>query len=81
MKQITIYDLLPLLKPGWVAMDGEGTWVWYRLKPDLSTFYAQWLPARVGSGESMELWGFDIAPFEGDWKDSLMEKKNDNTFI
>ena len=73
MKQITIYDLLPLLKPGWVAMDGEGTWV--------GNGQTQWLPARVGSGESMELWGFDIAPFEGDWKDSLMEKKNDNTFI
>lgn len=74
-KQITIYDLLPFLKPGWVAMDPNGTWVWYRLKPDSDAFYVQWLPARVGSGESMELWGFNIATFDGDWKDSLMEVK------
>lgn len=26
MKQITIYDLLPLLKKGWVAMDADGKW-------------------------------------------------------
>ena len=62
-----------LLKPGFVATDGDGVWTWYRLKPDADTFYGQWLPARVGRGESMELYGFDIASFEGDWKDSLME--------
>lgn len=75
-KQMTIYDLLPLLKSGFVATDGDGVWTWYRLKPDADSFYGQWLPARVGKGESMELYGFDIAPFNGDWKDSLMECGN-----
>lgn len=68
-----IQELLPLLRKGYVACDPNGVWVWYRLKPDANNFYVQWLPARVGSGETMELWGFDIAPFSGDWKDSLME--------
>lgn len=68
-----IQELLPLLKPGFLAMNGDGVWSWYRLKPDADTFYGQWLPARVGPGETMELWGFNIAPFDGDWKDSLME--------
>ena len=73
MNQITIYELLPLLRKGYVAYDPSGVWVWYRLKPDAHNFYGQWLPARVGPGETMELWGFDIAAFDGDWKDSLME--------
>ena len=76
MAQIKIQDLFPLLKPGFVAMDSDGTWTWYRLKPDAETFYFLWLPARVGRGESMELYGFDIEPFDGDWKDSLMECGN-----
>ena len=73
MKQITIYELLPLLRPGFVAMDPSGVWTWYKLKPDVSTFYCQWLPARTAQGNTMELYGFNIAPFDGDWKDSLME--------
>ena len=68
-----IQELLPLLKPGFVASDAYGAWTWYRLKPDADTFYGQWLPARVGRGECMELCGFDIVPFDGDWEDSLME--------
>ena len=71
-----IQELLPLLKPGFVASDAYGAWAWYRLKPDADTFYGQWLPARVGRGECMELCGFDIAPFDRNWKDSLMECGN-----
>lgn len=33
MKQITIYDLLPLLKKDWVACDKCGQWFWHNKKP------------------------------------------------
>lgn len=71
MKQIKIQDLLPLLKPGFVAMDRNGEWFWYNKKPHANTVY--WSAARVTNSVSMELSGFDIAPYDGDWKDSLME--------
>ena len=36
MKQITIDDLIPLLKKGWVAMDEDGMWCWYSKKPHIT---------------------------------------------
>ncbi len=78
MKQITIYDLLPLLKKGWVAYAPGHGWVWYKVKPK---------PAVYGSTfwlyQTMDWWQltptqkenpmFNIAPFDGDWKDSLIK--------
>lgn len=32
---IKIEQLLPLLKKGWVAMDGNCKWGWYDKKPDM----------------------------------------------
>ena len=34
---ITIYDLLPLLKSGWVAMDKDKRWFWYTNEPHCDT--------------------------------------------
>ena len=70
MKQITIYELLPLLRPGFVAMDKNGIWYWYDHEP---------VPDNTGiwifesDGDLYELSAFNIAPFDGDLKDSLME--------
>lgn len=72
MKQITIYDLLPLLKKGWVAMDGGGQWFWHNKKPvtRLEDGDGLWV---VLTGYSCELpVCFNIKPFDGDWKDSLI---------
>lgn len=67
MTQIKIQDLLPLLKPGRVAMDENGYWWWFE-------------PASNGSIFDMMLFqsvclslAIDIAPYDGDWKDSLTE--------
>ena len=74
-KQITIYELLPLLKPGWVAMDKNGEWHWFPNKPE------------IYNGHFLDFWWTDkstisivflsnclnICKFDGDWKDSLME--------
>lgn len=70
MKQITIYDLLPLLKSGWVAMDMDGSWTWFSTKPFKRT--DMWLLTKDWGYCSLTK-AFNIAPFDGDWKDSLIK--------
>ena len=76
MKQITIYDLLPLLKKGWVAYAPRHGWIWYKVKPKLDGFQfwmyqtMDWWRLTPTSKENPML---DIAPFDGDWKDSLIK--------
>ena len=68
MKQLTIYDLLPLLRNGWVAMDSDQEWYWFKCMPHPDSMF--WIH---GGHPILLSYLFDIAPFEGDWKDSLME--------
>lgn len=72
MKQITIYDLLPLLKEGYVAMDENGNWWWHKLKPRAYKRSKYWqsesIFMKLNTTEMK-----DIAPFDGDWKDSLIK--------
>lgn len=70
MKQITIYDLLPVLKRGWVSMDKDGQWWWFRKKP---TTYLKLGCHDNKKSEWSRLNCFNIAPFDGDWKDSLIK--------
>lgn len=76
MKQITIYDLLPLLKKGWVSCEKNGEWVWHKTKPRIEEY--------LDENYKKEIWWtsrycfpitefFNIAPFDGDWKDSLIK--------
>lgn len=67
MKQITIYDLLPLLKNGWVAMDADGKWNWH---PNLPTRYQGVFGSMLSRVELYR--AFNIALFDGSWKDSLI---------
>lgn len=67
-KQITIYDLLPLLKPGWVAMQKNGEWTWWESKPHRGDYI--WCSLGYALSHL-----FNIAPFDGNWKDSLIEVK------
>ena len=66
-----IQELLPLLRPGFVAMEKNGIWYWYEHEP---------VPDNIGiwmfDGDLYELSAFNIERFEGDWKDSLMECGN-----
>lgn len=69
MEQITIYELLPKLRKGYVAMEKNGVWYWYDYKPvpdDIGIWRL------ISDGDLYELSAFNIAPFDGDWKDSLM---------
>lgn len=72
MNQITIYELLPLLRKGYVAMDEDKEWWWFQAKPDVDTEpLANW--HGVGCEVAPLSDSFNIAPFAGDWRDSLME--------
>lgn len=75
MNQIKIYELLPLLRKGYAAMDKNGEWWWYSAKPDVDTeLSTRWhgLACEVAPLSD----SFNIVPFDGDWKDSLMECGN-----
>ena len=74
MKQITIYDLLPLLKEGWVAMDKDGTWVWYEEKPVIHETEPIWkMQGPVWSFIDLESCFKSLTPLKKDWKDSLIK--------
>ena len=77
MKQITIYDLLPLLQKGWLAMDENKRWYWYKMKPIFRKTFGVW---KTEYAELLDyvtpLNCFNIAPFEGDWRDSLIKVKH-----
>lgn len=72
MAQIKIQDLLPLLKPGFVTMDSDGTW-WWSTIPTSHNDYIWGFGANLMDEFICLSDAFDITPFEGDWKDSLME--------
>ena len=73
MKQITIYDLLPLLKKGWVAMDKDGTWGWYLKRPDsILDIWETPYEDECFKANCM-FYCFKIKRFKGDWRDSLIK--------
>lgn len=63
---IKINDLFPFLRPGWVAMDGNGEWHWYEDRPAL--LYPYWLGVDINLSKA-----FNIAPFDGFVEDSLIQ--------
>ena len=67
-EQIDIKVLFPLLKKGWVAMDKNGDWYWFKEKPYIEKYYYSW---NTGSPVSF-IGGFNIKPAEN-WEESLME--------
>lgn len=72
MKQIKIEQLLPLLKSGWVAYVPEFGWMWFYKKP--KQFETMWMldyPNRAFIQFSNAF--KELAPFDGDWKESLIK--------
>ena len=74
MKQIKIEQLFPLLKSGWVACNSNGSWRWCKYKPKCRKKYGSW-NTEYERNESYfdSLNAFSIAPFDGDWEDSLIK--------
>lgn len=75
--QTTIYELLPCLRRGWVAMYADGQWCWFAARPEIVDLdgVKLWCASDEGRMMTLSFW-FDVAPFDGDWKDSLMECGN-----
>ena len=77
MNQITIYELLPLLKPGFCVCTHHGIWLFYSYKPEVKScinFFGNKVERWQAENARFNLSEFfNIAPFAGDWKDSLME--------
>ena len=73
MKQIAIYDLLPLLKKGWVAMDKDGTWGRYRVRPYTAGSIRESFWTIGGLKDSSTFYCFKIEKLKGDWRDSLIK--------
>lgn len=53
-------------------MDKNKSWYWYANEPEIDTYPStRWV---VNGGSYINLAElFDVAPFDGDWEDSLME--------
>lgn len=72
MKQVTIYEFLKInkdvIKDGYVAMDENCSWWWFEEKPDIDG--NEWWEV---SAKLRDLSCFNITPFDGDWKDSLIK--------
>lgn len=71
---IDIQDIIPFMKDGWVAMDGDGDWWWFPLEPYLSMTYYEWsFMGGDGYKEAIHISAmFDIAPAD-DWTKSLIK--------
>lgn len=74
----TIFDVIPTLHTGWVAMDKTGTWYWYKDMP--FKYGICWVPIYT----SKDL--LDVSPFinlsdkikikpHHNWEESLIEIK------
>lgn len=68
---INIEDITPFMRKGWVAMDSNGTWMWYSRKPVLRVRRGKFVYIGFIAGDLCSLSGFDIAPAE-DWTNSLI---------
>lgn len=71
---INIQDIIPFMKDGWVAMDGNCKWFWYDNKPAINKEFFQWSLGDDGDSYEMLNISFDIAPAD-DWTKSLIKVK------
>ena len=85
-KKIQINDLIPFLKPGFVAMDAFGDWYWYKKQPHISKVRTVWTVDNVSaaSPDSIQALSiaFDIAKSDKEWDQSLIRiNKNDRSNV
>lgn len=67
-----IQELLPRLNKGYVAMDENKRWHWFEVEPERKS--TSWYYTAIPTYKICNISdAFDIEPFDGDWKDSLMK--------
>lgn len=70
-KRISIETIIPLLRRGYVAMDGKGDWFWYNKKPTRNNQLRHWIWEDEDEASScINLGCFNIAKVK-DWSKSL----------
>ena len=69
--QINIQDIIPFMKKGWVAMDENGDWYWYKEKPMFLPLNRIWKTISSSTCK-VNIGCFDIAPAD-DWTKSLIK--------
>ena len=72
-KKIQITDLIPFLKPGFVAMDATGEWYWYEIKPEIAKVCAEWVQPN-GTMQNLSN-AFNLKKSETKKKKSLIKVK------
>lgn len=82
MKQITIYEFLKInkdiIKGRYLTCDKDGEWCQHMTKPHIGKYeydedpkdIREWWTSKTAFPISIF---FNIAPFDGDWKDSLIK--------
>lgn len=72
-----IQDILKQAKPCWkyAAMDSDKWWRLHQEKPTVSKLAGVWVSNEEAINTYVLYSLFDIEPFEGDWKDSLIERE------
>lgn len=66
-----IEDISPFIKQGYVAMDANGRWRWYKHKPHTNESKGMWLRDEI-EHPWCDLWCLDIEPVD-DWTKSLIK--------
>ena len=69
--QTDIGDIKPHIKPGWVAMDKNGRWCWYKHQPICFHRKGMWLRTEI-EHPWCDLGCLDIEPVD-DWAQSLIK--------
>ena len=75
-KKIQINDLIPFLKPGFVAMDSTGEWYWYKKQPKQSPVYGFWgIDTQADPKTDFQALSvaFDIEKSEQEWNESTIK--------
>ena len=57
----------PMMRKGWVAMDGSGQWYFFKTEPVPREKYEWWIGDYASDCSSLDM--FDITPVD-DWKKS-----------
>lgn len=72
---IKIEQLIPFMRKGWVAMDKNGEWWWYEIKPEVNDNLLQWMGTEGSTDKIQD--AFDIERAD-DWTKSLICIKGKN---
>ncbi len=75
-KKIQITDLIPFLKPGFVAMDSTGEWYWYKKQPKqgmVRGFYGIDTSANPKTDFQALSVAFDIEKSEKEWDQTIIK--------